>query len=157
MNSEDDKWGEFFDSVESGRSDGKLAFEAVWRDHFWDHEIKGVVYAHDIESAVESARDQDADGVPIDSLHRDNEYVDSLSGGYTVRAARILLEIDGVLVEETLPALTWSMAIELAKDMFEPHGIVHGVQEGVDFILIGEYASLSKRTDIPLGWEQYLH
>jgi len=152
----DDDWMECFGSAEGERTDGKVAFEAVWRDHFWDHEIKGVVFALDFESAVESVRNQDADGVPIDSLHRGNEYVDSLSGGYTVRAARVLIEIDGLLVEETIPALTWSMAIDVARAMFEPYGTVLGVMEGADSMVIGDRAALRDRSDIPLGWERVL-
>ena len=156
MDSDENKWGDFFDSVESGRSDEKLAFDAVWRDHFWGHEIKGMAFAHDMEGAIEQTRGQDADGLPIHSLQREDEFIEGLSGGYTVRAARILLEVDGALVEETLPALTWSMAIDLAKDMFEPHGEVLAVQEGVDSMVIGDAASLRERPDIPLGWERVL-
>ena len=156
MEFQEDKWEEFFDSVESGRSDEKLAFDAVWRDHFWGHEIKGMAFAHDLEGAIEQTRGQDADGLPIHSLRRDDEFVEGLSGGYTVRAARILLEIDGVLLEETIPALTWSMAIDLAKDMFEPYGAVLGVQEGGESMLVTDGEALRDRADIPLGWERVL-
>ena len=156
MEFQEDKWGEFFDSIESGRSDEKLAFDAVWRDHFWGHEIKGMAFAHDLEGAIEQTRGQDADGLPIHPLRREDEFVEGLSGGYTVRAARILLEIDGVLVEETIPALTWSMAIDLAKDMFEPYGAVLGVQEGGESMLVPDREALRDRADIPLGWERVL-
>ena len=156
MDFEDEKWMDFTDPENLGRTDGKKAFVAVWRDHFWGHEIKGMAFAHDMEGAIEQTRGQDADGLPIHSLQREDEFIEGLSGGYTVRAARILLEIDGVLVEETLPALTWSMAIDLAKDMFEPHGEVLAVQEGVDSMVIGDAASLRERPDIPLGWERVL-
>jgi hypothetical protein len=156
MDSDENKWTDFFESVESGRSDEKLAFDAVWRDHFWGHEIKGMAFAHDLEGAIEETRGQDADGVPIHSLQREDEFIEGLSGGYTVRAARILVEIDGELREETIPALTWSMAIDLARDMFEPHGTVHGMQEGVEAVLVTDRDALRNRTDIPLGWERVL-
>lgn len=156
MDPEENTWGDFFESVESGRSDEKLAFDAVWRDHFWGHEIKGMAFAHDLEGAIEQTRGQDADGVPIHSLQREDEFVEGLSGGYTVRAARILVEIDGELREETIPALTWSMAIDLARDMFEPHGTVLGLQEGVEAVLVTDRDALRDRPDIPLGWERVL-
>jgi hypothetical protein len=156
MDSEENKWTDFFESVESGRSDEKLAFDAVWRDHFWGHEIKGMAFAHDLEGAIEETRGQDADGVPIHSLQREDEFVEGLSGGYTVRAARILVEMDGELREETIPALTWSMAIDLARDMFEPHGTVLGLQEGVEAVLVTDRDALRDRPDIPLGWERVL-
>jgi len=156
MDPEENEWTDFFESVESGRSDEKLAFDAVWRDHFWGHEIKGMAFAHDLEGAIEQTRGQDADGVPIHSLQREDEFIEGLSGGYTVRAARILVEIDGELREETIPALTWSMAIDLARDMFEPHGEVLGLQEGVEAILVTDRDALLDRPDIPLGWERVL-
>ena len=156
MDPEENEWTDFFESVESGRSDEKLAFDAVWRDHFWGHEIKGMAFAHDLEGAIEQTRGQDADGVPIHSLRRDEEYVEGLSGGYTVRAARILVEIDGELREETIPALTSSMAIDLAKAMFEPHGTVHGLQEGTGCEVLADRERFRHRDDIPLGWHQVL-
>jgi hypothetical protein len=156
MEFDEDKWGDFFDSIESGRSDEKLAFDAVWRDHFWGHEIKGMAFAHDMAGAIEETRGHDADGLPIHSLQREDEFVEGLSGGYTVRAARVLLEIDGVLIEETIPALTWSMALDLARDMFEPHGTVHGLQEGTESIVMTDRDALRERSDIPLGWERVL-
>jgi hypothetical protein len=157
MDSEENKWTDFFESVESGRSDEKLAFDAVWRDHFWGHEIKGMAFAHDLEGAIEQTRGQDADGIPIHSLQREDEFVEGLSGGFTVRAARILIEADDFLVEETIPALTASMAIDLARDMFEPHCRVIALQEGGESVVLADREMYRDRADIPLGWEQVIN
>ena len=121
MDFEDEKWMDFMDPENSGRSDGKDAFVAVWRDHFWGHEIDGFTYAMTMEDAIEQVRGHEAEGLPIHSLQRGEDCVVGLSGGFTVRAARILIEADDVLVEETIPALTAAMAVDLARDMFEPH------------------------------------
>ena len=156
MDFEDEKWMDFIDPENLGRTDGKKAFIAVWRDHFWGHEIDGFTYALTMEDAIEQVRGHEAEGLPIHSLQREDEFVEGLSGGFTVRAARILVEIDGELREETIPALTWSMAIDLARDMFEPHGTVHGMQEGVEAMLVTARDALRDRPDIPLAWERVL-
>ena len=156
MDFEDGKWMDFTDFDESGRSDGKVAFDAVWRDHFWGHEIKGMAFAVDMEEAIEQVRGHEAEGLPIHSLQRDEDYVEGLSGGFTVRAARILIEADGVLIEETIPALTRSMAIDLARDMFEPHCRVIALQEGAESIVVVDRELYRDRSDIPLGWDKVL-
>ena len=157
MDSEENKWTDFFESVESGRSDEKLAFDAVWRDHFWGHEINGFAYAMDMEDAIEQVRGHEAEGLPIHSLQREDEFIEGLSGGFTVRAARILIEADDFLVEETIPALTVSMAIDLARDMFEPHCRVIALQEGGESMVLADREMYRDRADIPLGWEQVLN
>jgi hypothetical protein len=156
MDGNDERWAEFFDSVGSGRSDGRKGFDAVWVDHFWDHQIKGMVFAHDMAEAIEQGLGSDADGLPIDSLRIGDEVVEGLSGGHTVRAARVLLEIEGVLVEETIPALTWSMAVDIAEAMVEPLGEVIGIQAGSDSLVLVDRERFSDRNDIPLGWLEIL-
>jgi hypothetical protein len=49
------------------------------------------------------------------------------------------------------------MAIDLARDMFEPHGTVLGLQEGVEAVLVTDRELYRDRADIPLGWEQVLN
>ena len=109
-----------------------------------------------MEDAIEQVRGHEAEGLPIHSLQRDEEYVEGLSGGFTVRAARILIEADDVLLEETIPALTASMAIDLALDMFEPHCRVIALQEGGESVVLADREMFRDRADIPLGWEQVL-
>ena len=116
-----------------------------------------MAFAHDLEGAIEQTRGQDADGVPIHSLQREDEFIEGLSGGFTVRAARILIEADDVLVEETIPALTVSMAIDLARDMFEPHCRVIALQEGGESMVLADREMYRDRADFPLGWEQVLN
>lgn len=157
MEFEDDEWMDFMAPDQCGRSDGKFAFEAVWRDHFWGHEINGFAYAMDMEDAIEQVRGHEAEGLPIHSLQREDEFIEGLSGGFTVRAARILIEADDVLVEETIPALTVSMAIDLARDMFEPHCRVIALQEGGESMVLADRVMYRERADIPLGWEQVLN
>jgi hypothetical protein len=101
-------------------------------------------------------RGHEAEGLPIHSLRRDEEYVEGLSGGYTVRAAQILIEVDDVLVEETIPALTASMAVDLARDMFEPHCRVVALQEGGESIVLVDRELYRDRPDVPLGWDKVL-
>jgi len=156
MDFEDDEWMDSMAPDQCGRSDGKQAFVAVWRDHFWGHEIDGFTYALTMEEAIEQVRGHEAEGLPIHSLQRDEDYVEGLSGGFTVRAARILLEADDVLVEETIPALTASMAIDLAQDMFEPHCRVIALQEGAESIVVVDRELYRDRSDIPLGWDKVL-
>jgi hypothetical protein len=156
MDFEDEHWMDFMDPENSGRTEGKDAFVAVWRDHFWGHEIDGFTYAMTMEDAIEQVRGHEAEGLPIHSLRRDEEYVEGLSGGYTVRAARILIEADDVLVEETIPALTASMAVDLARDMFEPHCRVIALQEGGESMVLVDREMFRDGADIPLGWEQVL-
>ncbi len=138
------------------RTDGRLAFDAVWVDHFWDARIEGVVFAADMDEAIERARAQRADGLPIDSLRLGDDVVEGLSGGHSVRAARVLIEIDGTLIEDTIPALTWSMASELASDMYEPYGEVLAVQDGNDALVFVDKDRFVGRDDIPLGWLEIL-
>lgn len=138
------------------RTDGRLAFDAVWVDHFWDARIEGVVFAADMDEAIERARAQCADGLPIDSLRLGDDVVEGLSGGHSVRAARVLIEIDGTLIEDTIPALTWSMASELASDMYEPYGEVLAVQDGNDALVFVDKDRFVGRDDIPLGWLEIL-
>ena len=157
MEFEDEKWMDFMDPENLGRTDGKKAFVAVWRDHFWGHEIDGFTYALTMEEAIEQVRGHEAEGLPIHSLQREDEFVEGLSGGFTVRAARILIEADDVLVEETIPALTASMAIDLAQDMFEPHCRVIALQEGGESMVLVDREIFRDRPDIPLGWEQVLN
>ena len=90
-------------------------------------------------------------------MQREDEFIEGLSGGFTVRAARILIEADDVLVEETIPALTVSMAIDLARDMFEPHCRVIALQEGGESMVLVDREIFRDRPDIPLGWEQVLN
>ena len=149
MEFQDDEWMDFMAPDQCGRSDGKFAFDAVWRDHFWGHEINGFAYAMDMEDAIEQVRGHEAEGLPIHSLQRDEEYVEGLSGGFTVRAARILIEADD--------ALTVSMAIDLARDMFEPHCRVIALQEGGESMVLADREMYRDRADIPLGWEQVLN
>ena len=156
MDFKDDEWMDFMAPDQLGRSDGKVAYAAVWRDHFWGHEINGFAYAMDMEDAIEQVRGHEAEGLPIHSLPRDEEYVEGLSGGFTVRAARVLIEADGVLAEETIPALTASMAIELAQDMFEPHCRVIALQEGAESLVVVDRELYRDRSDIPLGWDKVL-
>jgi hypothetical protein len=157
MDFEDDEWVDSAAPDQCGRTDGKDAFVAVWRDHFWGHEIDGFTYAMTMEEAIEQVRGHEAEGLPIHSLQRDKEYVEGLSGGYTVRAARILIEADDVLVEETIPALTAAMAVDLARDMFEPHCRVVALQEGGESMVLVDREMFRDRSDIPLGWEQVLN
>lgn len=147
-------WMEFLDP--GRRSDGCVAFEAVWMDHFWDARIEGVVFARDMAEAIERTRGQRAEGLPIHSLRRGDQFVEGLSGGYRVRAARVLIEIDGRLVEDTIAALTWSMAEELASDMYEPFGEVLAVHESIDSLVFADRDRFEGRDDIPLGWEEIL-
>ncbi len=156
MDFEDEHWMDFMDPENSGRTDGKDAFAAVWRDHFWGHEIDGFAYALTMEEAIEQVRGHEAEGLPIHSLRRDEEYVEGLSGGYTVRAARILIEADDVLVEETIPALTASMAVDLARDMFEPRCRVIALQEGGESLVLVDRELYRDRSDFPLGWDKVL-
>ncbi len=157
MEFEDEQWMDFMDPENLGRTDGKQAFVAVWRDHFWGHEIDGFTYALTMEDAIEQVRGHEAEGLPIHSLQRDDEIVDGLSGGFTVRAARILLDVDGILVEETIPALTASMAVDLARDMFEPHCTVIALQEGGESMVLVDAEVFPDWSDIPLGWERVLN
>lgn len=156
MDFENNEWMDFMASGQFGRSDGKVAFEAVWRDHFWGHEIRGFAYGLDLDDAIEQVRGHEAEGLPIHSLQHDEDYVEGLSGGFTVRAARILIECGDGFVEETIPALTASMAIDLARDMFEPHCSVIALQEGAELMVVVDPEMFRDRTDIPLGWERIL-
>lgn len=136
-------------------SDGeeRNGYDAVWIDHFWHHRTQGMVFAQNIEEAIERALASDADGLPIDSLDGPDGQAIMLSGGHTVRAARVLVDTENGLVEETIAALTWEMAIDIAQLMFGAHGVVLGVQEGAERLWVIEPADgFFDRNDIPVGW-----
>lgn len=129
------------------------AYDAVWVDHFWDDRIEGTVFAATIDEAIERGLAGDAEGLPIDTIQGPDGQAFVLSGGHTVRAARVLIETEGRLVEETIAALTWEMAIDIAELMFGPHGEVLGIQEGAERRwLFPRDDAFRARPDLPVGW-----
>ena len=138
--------------------DDRTAFSAEWVDHFWGHTTSGFVYAYTLEEAIETSLRQDADGLPIDSLLGPDDVADNLSGGHQVCAARVLVEVDGVLHEDTIPALTLDMAIDLAEAMNEPYGQVMGIEEsGTVHWVVSPDAAFFVREDLPVGWAKRRH
>jgi hypothetical protein len=78
-----------------------------------------------------------------------------VSGGHKVRAARVLVDTDDGLIEETIAALTWEMAIDVAQLMFGTNGLVLGVQEGVNRHWVIDVADeFFDRSDLPVGWDR---
>ncbi len=133
--------------------DDRIAFHAEWIDYFWGHSTKGFVYAHSLEEAIESGLRHDAEGLPIDSLLGPEGPVNNLSGGHQVCAARVLVEVDGVLHEDTIAALTLEMAIDLAEAMNEPYGQVLGIEEcGCVYWVVHPEPEFFFREDLPAGW-----
>jgi hypothetical protein len=134
--------------------DDVQAYDAVWTDLFWSFTTTGMVFAPDLDAAIEQGLDQDADGLPIDSLSGPDGSVSDLSGGHTLRAARVLCEIDGHLVEETIGALTFEMALDLASLMVGDSGRVLGVWESATFWRSREVdEDFWQRSDLPVGWQ----
>ena len=128
-------------------------YDAVWVDHFWNHRINGMVFASNIDEAIERALAGDADGLPIDSLDGPDGQASALSGGHQVRAVRVLVDTDSGLIEETIGALTWEMAIDLADLMFGSTGEVLGIQERAERLWVTEPDDeFYERTDLPVGW-----
>jgi hypothetical protein len=128
-------------------------YDAVWIDHFWNHRIDGMVFAADIDEAIERGLAGDADGLPIDSLDGPDGQATNLSGGHQVRAVRVLIDTDSGLIEETIGALTWQMAMDLAHLMFGSTSEVLGIQEGGDSLWMSEPDDeFFDRTDLPVGW-----
>jgi hypothetical protein len=133
--------------------DDRMAFHAEWIDHFWGHSTKGFVYADSLEEAIERGLRHDADGLPIDSLLGKEGSINNLSGGHQVCAARVLVEVDGVLHEDTIAALTLDMAIDLAEAMNEPYGQVMGIEEsGNVHWVVHPDPEFFTREDLPAGW-----
>jgi hypothetical protein len=133
--------------------DDRTAFHAEWIDYFWGHSTKGFVYAHSLEEAIESGLRHDAEGLPIDSLLGPDCSVNNLSGGHQVCAVRVLVEVDGVLHEDTIAALTLEMAVDLAEAMNEPYGQVMGIEEsGTVYWVVHPEPEFFFREDLPAGW-----
>jgi hypothetical protein len=134
--------------------DDKDAYDAVWTDLFWSFSTTGFVIAADLDAAIAQGLEQDADGLPIWSLSGPDGSVTEVSGGHDVRAARVLIEVDGTLVEETIAALTWEMAIDIAELMVGDAGRVHGVWEGGWFWRSDDVDDgFWERCDLPVGWQ----
>lgn len=130
-------------------------YDAVWIDHFWHHRINGMVFAENIDEAIERALAGDADGLPIDSLDGPDGQAAKVSGGHKVRAARVLVDTDDGLIEETIAALTWEMAIDVVELMYGSNGLVLGVQEGVNRHWVIDVADeFFDRSDVPVGWDR---
>jgi hypothetical protein len=147
---------EEFEEMCFGRDDEERnGYDAVWIDHFWHHRTQGMVFAQSIEEAIERALAGDADGLPIDSLDGPDGQAANVSGGHRVRAARVLVDTDDGLIEETIAALTWEMSIDIAQLMFGSNGVVLGVQEGVNRHWVIDVAEeFFDRNDIPVGWDR---
>lgn len=137
---------------EPGDSPGRHPYDATWVDHFWGWTIEGIVFARSLAEAIERALESTADGLPIDRLEGRDGVAERVSGGHTVRAARVLVEIEGVLFEDVLPALTREMAIDLAELVFGPTVTVVGLQEGGHIVELQPFAAYVERRDWPLGW-----
>lgn len=133
--------------------DNRHPYDAVWSDLFWSFTTTGSVFATDLEAAIAQGLDQDADGLPIWSLSGPDGSVTDLSGHH-VRAARVLVEVGGEVVEETIAALTLEMAIDLASIMVGDNGRVLGVWEGTWFWRSGDVDDgFWDRSDLPVGWQ----
>jgi hypothetical protein len=65
----------------------------------------------------------------------------------------VLIETESGLIEETIGALTWQMAMDLAHLMFGSTSEVLGIQEGGDSLWMSEPDDeFFDRTDLPVGW-----
>jgi len=142
------------EQVEDPMNDDVQAYDAVWTDPFWSFTTTGMVFAPDLDAAIEQGLDQDADGLPIASLSGPDGSVTDLSGGHTVRAARVLCEVDGHLTEETIGALTFEMALDLGSLLVGEAGRVLGVWESATFWRSGDVDDgFWDRSDLPVGWQ----
>lgn len=131
---------------------GRYPYDATWVDHFWGWTIEGMVFAPSLAEAVEQGLANPAEGMSIDRLEGHDGVAERVSGGHTVRGARMLVEIDGVLLEEVLPALTDEMAIDLAGLVFGPTATIIGLQEGGHTVELQPFVGYVDRSDWPLGW-----
>jgi len=144
----------YFDDHDPELADsfGRYPYDATWVDHFWGWTVEGMVFAASLAEAVAQGLANPAEGVPIDRLQGRDGVAENVSGGHTVRGARLLVEIDGVLREEVLPALTRQMAVDLAALVFGPAATIVGLQEGGHVAELQPFVGYVDRGDWPLGW-----
>lgn len=128
-------------------------YDAVWVNHFWDDDIRGAVFATDIEEAQVLGEANGPEGCVLDSVSGPDGHAWLLSGGHEVCAARVLLDTTDGLVEETIPALTFEMALDLAEAMVGEAGEVLGVQESDRLQwMFNPDEEFYDRPDLPIGW-----